>query len=212
MDLAQRICSLTLALRKKFELRVRQPLNKIVIPILDETVKHQIDDVKKLILGPLMKEGAAVINAFTQEQIRELESKGTYKVTLSGKEVELVVADVEISSEDIPGWHLAADGKLTVALDVKITPELLEEGIARELVNRIQNMRKDKNYEVTDKISIKVKKNAAIDSAITNNIDYIRAETLAASLEMSEIIDEGDAIEVEVADNVSTSIFINKYN
>ncbi len=245
MDLAQRICSLTLALRKKLELRVRQPLNKIVVPILDENTKHQIDAVKKLILaevniknleyitdtsgilvkkikpnfkelgkklGPLMKEGSQVINSFNQEQIREIETKGSYKVTLSGKEIELALTDVEIASEDIPGWHLASDGKITVALDITITPELMEEGIARELINRIQNLRKDKNFEVTDKISLKIKKNVAVDSAIKNNFTYICAETLAASLEMVEIIDEGGAIDVEVADNVSTSIFINKYN
>ncbi|HXP51326.1 MAG TPA: DUF5915 domain-containing protein, partial [Bacteroidia bacterium] len=245
MDLAQRICSLTLALRKKLNFRVRQPLNKIVIPILGDAVKNQIEAVKKLILaevniknleyitdtsgilvkkikpnfkelgkklGPLMKEGASVINAFTQAQIREIESKGTYKISLSGKEVELALTDVEIASEDIPGWHLASDNKITVALDITITPELMEEGIARELINRIQNLRKDRNFEVTDKITLKIKKNVAVDSAIKNNFTYICAETLAASLEMVEVIDEGEAIDVEVADNVSTSIFINKYN
>ncbi|HSY76527.1 MAG TPA: isoleucine--tRNA ligase, partial [Bacteroidia bacterium] len=245
MDLAQRICSLTLALRKKLNLRVRQPLNKIVVPIFDDAVKQQIEAVKKLILaevnikdleyitdtsgilvkkikanfkelgkklGPLMKEGAALINTFTQDQIREIEAKGTYKISLSGKEVELALTDVEIASEDIPGWHLASDGKITVALDITITPELMEEGIARELINRIQNLRKDRNFEVTDKITLKIKKNVAVDSAVKNNFTYICAETLAASLELVEIIDEGEAVDVEVADDISTSIFINKYN
>ncbi len=245
MDLAQRICSLTLSLRKKVNIRVRQPLNKVVIPILDENTKHQVEAVKKLILaevnvknleyitdtsgilvkkikanfkelgkklGPLMKEGAAAINAFDEAQIREIESKGSYKLNLSGKEVELLLSDVEVISEDIPGWHLASDGKLTVALDTTITPELMEEGIARELINRIQNLRKDNNFEVTDKINLKIKKNIAVDSAVKNNFSYICAETLAASLEMVEAIDEGKAVDVEVADNVSTSIFINKHN
>ena len=245
MDLAQRICSLTLSLRKKVNIRVRQPLNKIVIPILDDALKHQIEAVNKLILaevnvkkleyitdtsgilvkkikanfkelgkklGPLMKEGATAIAVFNQQQIRELESKGVYKLNLSGKEVDLLVTDVEIISEDIPGWHLASDGKLTVALDTTITSDLMEEGIARELVNRIQNLRKDRNFEVTDKIDVKIKKNVSVDSAIENNFTYICAETLAASLKMVETIDEGEAIEVEVADNVSTSIFINKHN
>ena len=245
MDLAQRICSLTLSLRKEVNIRVRQPLNKIVVPILDENAKHQIEAVKKLILaevnvknleyitdtsgilvkkikanfkelgkklGPLMKEGAAAINAFDQAQIREIESKGSYKLNLSGKEVELLLSDVEVISEDIPGWHLASDGKLTVALDTTITPELMEEGIARELINRIQNLRKDNNFEVTDKINLKIKKNVAVDSAVKNNFTYICAETLAESLEMVEAIDEGKAVDVEVADNVSTSIFINKHN
>jgi len=245
MDLAQRICSLTLSLRKKVNIRVRQPLNKVVIPILDENVKHQIEAVKKLILaevniknleyitdtsgilvkkikpnfkelgkklGPLMKEGANAINAFDQAQIREIESKGSYKLNLGGKEVEILLGDVEVISEDIPGWHLASDNKLTVALDITITPELMEEGIARELINRIQNLRKDNSFEVTDKIDLKIKKNIAVDSAVKNNFNYICAETLAASLEMVEAIDEGGAIDVEVADNVSTSIFINKHN
>ncbi|HTA81344.1 MAG TPA: isoleucine--tRNA ligase [Bacteroidia bacterium] len=245
MDLAQRICSLTLSLRKKVNIRVRQPLNKVVIPILDENLKHQIEAVKKLILaevniknleyitdtsgilvkkikpnfkelgkklGPLMKEGANAINAFDQSQIREIESKGSYKLNLGGKEVELLLSDVEVISEDIPGWHLASDNKLTVALDITITPELMEEGIARELINRIQNLRKDNSFEVTDKIDLKIKKNIAVDSAVKNNFNYICAETLAASLEMVEAIDEGGAIDVEVADNVSTSIFINKHN
>jgi len=245
MDLAQRICSLTLSLRKKVNIRVRQPLNKVVVPILDENVKHQIEAVKKLILaevniknleyitdtsgilvkkikpnfkelgkklGPLMKEGANAINAFDQAQIREIESKGSYTLNIGGKEVELLLSDVEVISEDIPGWHLASDNKLTVALDITITPELMEEGIARELINRIQNLRKDNSFEVTDKIDLKIKKNIAVDSAVKNNFNYICAETLAASLEMVEAIDEGGAIDVEVADNVSTSIFINKHN
>jgi len=245
MDLAQRICSLTLALRKKVNIRVRQPLNKIVIPILDDSLKYQIEDVKKLILaevnvkaleyitdtsgmlikkikpnfkelgkklGPLMKDAAQAINGFDQLQIREIESKGTYKLNISGKEVYLLLTDIEIISEDIPGWHLASDNKITVALDTTVTAELKEEGIARELVNRIQTMRKDRNFEVTDKILLKIKKNMVVDSAIKNNFNYICAETLAASLELVEVIDEGEAVEVEVADNVSTSIFINKYN
>jgi len=245
MDLAQRICSLTLSLRKKVNIRVRQPLNKVVIPILDENLKHQIEAVNKLILaevnvkkleyitdtsgilvkkikpnfkelgkklGPLMKEGAQAISGFNQQQIREIEAKGSYKLNLSDKEVEILLSDVEVISEDIPGWHLASDGKLTVALDTTITPELMQEGIAREIVNRIQNLRKDRNFEVTDKIDVRIKKNVAVDSAIENNFTYICAETLAASLKMVEIIDEGEAIEVEVADNVSTSIFINKHN
>jgi len=245
MDLAQRICSLTLALRKKVNIRVRQPLNRIMIPVLEENTKHHIEAVKKLIiaevnvktieyitdtsgilvkkikpnfkelgkkLGPLMKEAAQAINGFGQPQIRGIEAKGTYRLTLSGKEIELALTDVEIVSEDIPGWHLASDGKLTVALDTTITPELQEEGIARELVNRIQNLRKDRNFEVTDKIFLKIKKNIAVDSAVKNNFSYICAETLASSLEMVEAIDEGGAVDVEVADNVSTSIFINKSN
>lgn len=245
MDLAQRISSLTLALRKKVNIRVRQPLNKILIPILDSNLKHQIDSVKGLILaevnvkeleyihdtegmlnkkikanfkelgkklGPLMKEGAAAISQFTREQISEIEKTGKYQLTLSGKEVELLLTDVEITSEDIPGWHLMSDGKLTVALDTTVTKELEEEGIARELVNRIQNLRKEKNYEVTDKIKLQIKSNPILENVIKNNFDYLCAEILATSFEVVDNLDEGQAIVVEVADNLSASIFINKSN
>jgi isoleucyl-tRNA synthetase len=245
MDFAQRISSLTLALRKDVKIRVRQPLNRILIPILDDKLKHQIDSVKGLILaevnvknleyitdtsgilvkkikpnfkelgkklGPLMKEAANAINGFNQEQIREIESKGSYGLKLVDKEINLQLSDVEIISEDIPGWHLASDGKLTVALDVTLTKELKEEGIAREIVNRIQNLRKDRNLEVTDKINLKIKKNEAVDSAIQNNFQYICAETLAESLEMVDKLDESEAISVEVDEHITTSIFINKYN
>ena len=245
MDLAQRISSLTLALRKKVNIRVRQPLNKILIPILEDKLKHQIDSVKALILaevnvkelhyvhdtegmlnkkikanfkelgkklGPLMKEGAAAIASFTREQIREIEQKGKYNVSLSGKEVELLLTDVEITSEDIPGWHLMSDGKITVALDTTITKELEEEGIARELVNRIQNLRKEKNYEVTDKITVQIVKNQFLDSVIENNYDYLCTEILATSFEVVDNLDEGQAIQIEVTENLSASIHINKSN
>jgi len=245
MDLAQRITSLTLALRKKVSIRVRQPLNKILIPILDENLKHQIDSVRNLILaevnvkeleyihdtegmlnkkikanfkelgkklGPLMKESASAISNFTREEIRELETTGKYAITLSGKNVELVVTDVEITSEDIPGWHLMSDGKLTVALDTKVSKELEEEGIARELINRIQNLRKEKNYEVTDKIKLQIKRNVTLERVIENNFDYICSEILATSFELVDNLDEREAMEVEVADNLSAFISINKSN
>lgn len=245
MDLAQRISSLTLALRKKVNIRVRQPLNKILIPILEEHLKHQIDSVKSLILaevnvkeleyvhdtegmlnkkikanfktlgkklGPLMKEGASAIANFTREQIREIETTGKYNLHLSGKEIELLTTDVDITSEDIPGWHLMSDGKLTVALDTTVTKELEEEGIARELINRIQNLRKEKNYEVTDKIKIQIKRNKALESAIQNNFAYICSEILATSLEVADNLDERQVVEIEVADNLSASILINKSN
>jgi len=245
MDLAQRISSLTLALRKKVNLRVRQPLNKILIPILEDKLKQQIDSVKSLILaevnvkdleyihdtegmlnkkikanfkelgkklGPLMKEGAAAIANFTREDIAEIEKTGKYMLKLSGKEVELLLTDVEITSEDMLGWHLMSDGKLTVALDTTVTKELEEEGIARELVNRIQNLRKEKNYEVTDKIKLQIKKNVVLESAIKNNFSYICSEILATSFEVVDNLDEGQAVQIEVADNLSASIFINKSN
>jgi isoleucyl-tRNA synthetase len=245
MDLAQRISSLTLALRKKVNIRVRQPLNKILIPILDTNLKHQIDSVKSLILaevnvkdleyihdtegmlnkkikanyktlgkklGPLMKDAAAAISSFGREEIQKIEKTGAYSINLHGREVEILLTDVEITSEDMPGWHLMSDGKLTVALDTTVTKELEEEGIARELVNRIQNLRKENNYEVTDKIELRIKRNLLLERAIKNNIDYICMEILATSFEVVDNLDEGQAIVVEVADNLSASIFINKSN
>ncbi len=245
MDLAQRISSLTLALRKKVNIRVRQPLNKILIPILDESLKHQIDSIKSLILaevnvkelhyvhdtdgmlnkkikanfkelgkklGPLMKEAAASIASFGMEEIKHLETTGKYGMNLSGREVEILLTDVEITSEDMPGWHLMSDGKLTVALDTTVTKELEEEGIARELVNRIQNLRKEKNYEVTDKIILQIKRNIALENAINNNFDYICSEILATSFEMVDNLDERQAVVVEVAEDLSASILINKSN
>jgi isoleucyl-tRNA synthetase len=253
MDLAQRISSITLALRKKVNIRVRQPLNKILIPILEENLKHQIDSVKSLILaevnvkelhyvhdtdgmlnkkikanfkelgkklGPLMKDAATTISNFGREEIKHIEKTGKYSINLSGREVEILLTDVEITSEDMPGWHLMSDGKLTVALDIIVTKELEEEGIARELVNRIQNLRKDKNYEVTDKISVQIKQNKALETPIKNNFAYICSEILATSFEMVDNLDEGQAIVIEVISpnplegdkGISASIFINKSN
>jgi len=179
--------------------------------MLNKKIKANFKTLGKK-LGPLMKEGAAAIANFTPEQIREIETNGTYTVVLSGKPVELVLNDVEITSEDIPGWHLMSDGKLTVALDTMVTKGLEEEGIARELINRIQNLRKEKNYEVTDKIKLQIKRNAALESAIENNFAYICSEILASSFEMVDNLDERLAIDIEVADNLSASISINKSN
>ena len=155
---------------------------------------------------------AAIISGFGREEIMKIERDGKYSINLAGREVELFITDVEITSEDMPGWHLMSDGKLTVALDTKVTKELEEEGIARELINRIQNLRKEKNYEVTDKIKLQIKKNAALEDAIKNNFAYICSEILATSFEVVDNLDEGQAIQIEVADNLSASIFINKSN
>ncbi len=157
-----------------------------------------------------MKEAAAAISGFGKEEIKLLEQNGKYGLNLSGREVEILLSDVEITSEDIPGWHLMSDGKITVALDTTISKELEEEGIARELINRIQTLRKENNFEVTDKINLQIVKNKALESAIKNNFAYICTEILATSFEIVEKLDEGQATVVEVADNLSASIFINK--
>ncbi len=250
MTLAQQISSLTLGLRKKYNLPVRQPLSRILIPVsgtreIEAKMVKGLDSVKKLILsevnvkeieiitdtagvlvkkikpnfkelgkklGPLMKEAAKLIQSFGQEQIREIEQNKEYKVNLGGTEVILSLDDVEIGSEDIPGWHIASEGNIMVALDVTVTKELKEEGLARELVSKIQNLRKEQNFQVTDKILLKIVKNSNIESAIINNFQYICAETLAESLELVDSIDKTGALSIEVADNIYTSISINKYN
>lgn len=243
MDLAQKISSMVLSLRKKVNIRVRQPLNKILIPVLNSGFIEQVDAVKQLILsevnvkdleyitdtrgilikkikpnfkelgkkvGPLMKVVANSITNFTQEDIGKIESEENYKILIEGQEIVLTLADVEIISEDIPGWLVTNMGKLTVALDINISPELREEGIAREIVNRIQNLRKEQDFEVTDKIILKIQKNDAINTAISNNLNYICSETLATDLELVNNLSVSEAFEVEVDENIKTYITINK--
>ncbi|MFN3916546.1 MAG: isoleucine--tRNA ligase [Flavobacteriales bacterium] len=242
MNIAQQVCSLVLSLRKKEQIRVRQPLQKLMIPVLNQTFAEQISKVKDLILtevnvkelelledssavlvkrikpnfktlGPkyakLMKSIAARVNAFTQDDILKLEREQSYQLTVGGENVNLEPEDVEITTDDIPGWLVASENALTVAMDITITPELKDEGIAREFVNRIQNFRKDLGLEVTDKILLKIKNHNAIEGAINNNLNYICSETLASSLELVETTGE-NAQEVEVEEGVLTSIEIEK--
>lgn len=219
MDLAQRISSMVLSLRKGQKIRVRQPLKQILIPAFDETVQRDIDAVKDLIqsevnikeinyikddlglvkkkakpnfrtlgkkLGKHMKSASDTIQSLSTEQIRLLEKGDNLKLIFEGEEFELSPEDVEIFSEDIPGWLVANDGNLTVALDITVTDELLAEGHARELVNRIQNLRKDKNFNVTDRIRIQLESHEDLKTAIAKFKDLIRAEVLAESIELSD--------------------------
>jgi isoleucyl-tRNA synthetase len=243
MQLAQKFSSMVLSLRKKSNIRVRQPLNKLMIPVLNPKFEKQLKKVEDLILsevnvkeieylqdtagilvksikpnfkalgpkyGKMMKQIAAAINAFAQEDISRIEEDGKYMLNIDGEEVEILIDDVEIITEDIPGWLIAGMGSLTVALDITLTPELIEEGISRDLVNRIQNLRKDKGYEVTDKISLKIEKNNELSDAIQNNYDYICSETLAESLEMIEKLPDEEIIRVELADKLEAKIIIRK--
>jgi isoleucyl-tRNA synthetase len=242
MQLAQKISSMVLSLRKKHNLRVRQPLSKIMIPVMDEKVRHQIDAVKNLILsevnirdieyinasagilvkkikpnfktlgpkyGKLMKQISAFVTGFDQEQITAIELLGKLNIIIEGQNIELELTDVEIQTEDIPGWVISTLGNITVALDVTVTPELKDEGIARELINRIQNLRKDKQFEVTDKISVEVEKHEDIVTAIKHNFNYICNEILATSLEITEQI-AADKISVDLTDEITTFISIKK--
>lgn len=245
MQLAQKISSMVLALRKKVNIRVRQPLNKIMIPVLNEEFKKQIQAVKSLILtevnikqlellddtsgilvkkikpnfktlgpkyGKYMKQIAATIAAFKQEDINQIEAETKYIMQIEGQEVIVELNDVEIISEDIPGWLVSNIGSLTVALDITITEELKQEGIARELINRIQNLRKDNNFDVTDRISLQVEKNSAIIHSISNNFNYICSETLADSLELVDVIEAPNKVAVEITDEIKAYIVISKIN
>jgi len=243
MELAQKIASMVLSIRKSTKLRVRQPLNKILIPLMNDHLKVQIDAVRNLILsevnvkeleyitdtagilvkkikpdfkklgpryGKLMKQLAVAVAAISREEIGILEKEGRLSMLVDGQPVELMIDDVEVLSEDIPGWQVASMGALTVALDVTITPELWKEGIAREVINRIQNLRKDKGFEVTDKIIVKFQSLPAIDEAVQQNISYICAETLAQSFEIVPELDETSKTLIELTDSVSTYLLINR--
>ncbi len=239
MQLAQKVCSMVLGLRKKSNLRVRQPLQKIVIPVRDENMKAQIEKVQHLIcselnvkeieflaadndllvkkikpnfktLGPrygkVMKALGAAIMAFSQHQINALEADGRCVVSVEGQDCEVLISDVEIATQDIPGWVVANDGNLTVALDIQLTPELVDEGIARELVNRIQNIRKEQ-FDVTDRIVVELQ-SGEWDSAINAHRDYICSETLCTSLTLVPEVKDGTPI--ELLDGQNTVIKIAK--
>ena len=239
MQLAQKICSMVLGLRKKSNLRVRQPLQKIVIPVRDEAMRAQIERVQHLIcselnvkaveflaadndllvkkikpnfktLGPrygkVMKALGAAIMAFGQQQINALEAEGCCTVNVEGQNCEVTLGDVEIATQDIPGWVVANDGSLTVALDITLTPELIDEGIARELVNRIQNIRKEQ-FDVTDRIAITLQ-SGEWNNAVERHRQYICAETLCTSLLLADTMQDGT--EIEVIDGKTALIQIRK--
>lgn len=178
--------------------------------ILTKKIKANFKVLGKKV-GGLMKDVAAVIPTFSQEDIIQFEQEKQFQINVGGRDVFLVPEDVEISSEDIPGWQVISEGRLTVALDVTITEQLKEEGMAREFINRVQNLRKDKGFEVTDRIDLKVLKHPSILPSLINNKDYICAEILAASLDLVDRLDGEDTVEVEVDDDILTRISIKKH-
>lgn len=243
MAYAQQISSMILALRRKVAIKVRQPLQKIMVPVLNAQFEEQLEAVKDLILaevnvkeleylkdssgvlvkkikpnfkslGPkyskLMKDLSAVINSMSADDIRQFEQDGSYIVKVQEQEVVLVPEDVEIISEDIPGWLVANEGRLTVALDITVTEELRQEGIARELINRIQNLRKDSGFDVTDKISLTVERHEAINSAVEKHKAYIGSQTLAQEVILVENCNDSKAVIVEIDDEITTRIAIEK--
>jgi len=239
MQKAQTVSSLVLSLRKKEMIKVRQPLQKVMIPVLDAKQKAELEAVSDLIkaevnvkevelledasgilvkqikpnfkaLGPRFGKDMGLISkqiqSFSQEQIAQLEREGSIDVVVSGKSFKLAGDDVEISSQDIPGWLVASANGLTVALDITISENLRREGIARELVNRIQNIRKDSGLEVTDQIDVTLQRNLALEASVEDNRDYIMSETLTKSLEFAEEV-SGTDIEF---DDIKTRILISK--
>ncbi len=245
MELAQSISSMVLALRKKVNIRVRQPLNRIMIPLLQDGLKEKIESVRDLILaevnvkgieyitdtggvlvkkvkpnfkvlgkkaGPMMKAVAAAIGGMSQDDIRELEAAGSYNLSAVEGGFTIDAGDVEILSEDIPGWTVNSEGRLTVALDITIDDELRDEGIARELVNRIQNLRKDKGFDVTDRISVQIQDHESIAKSIARNKDYICSEILAGSLELVSELDENEGVLIDVDENTRVLTSINKFD
>jgi isoleucyl-tRNA synthetase len=163
-------------------------------------------------LGKQMKVVAGAIAQFSQEDIATIERDGTYTLKIEEGEVVLGLSDVEISSDDIPGWLVATENGITVALDINLSEELRQEGIARELVNRIQNLRKDRGFEVTDRITLEIQSNDSLDAAINNNLNYICSETLAGSLDLVATISEEGNFSIDISDDVSTIVAIEKLN
>ena len=242
MQLAQRTSSMVLALRRKVNIKVRQPLQKIIIPVLDKTMAEHIEAVKQLIMGEVnvkdielitdttgiitkrikpnfktlgakcgkyMKQVAALVASFTQEQIAAVESNAETILKVEDTEFVTTAADFEITSEDMPGWLVASEGKLTVALDITITDELRREGVARELVNRIQNIRKESGFEVTDKIRVEIEATELTTPAVESFAEYIAQQTLALEVKASAT-PQGDKVVDSDIDESPLKIAVTK--
>jgi isoleucyl-tRNA synthetase len=242
MQMAQSISSMILALRRKVHIKVRQPLQKIMIPVRNEQMKLQLEKVADIIkaetnikeivylddastilvkkikpnfktLGPkygkIMKQLAPKIMKMNQEEIAIFEKSGNFEINMDNQLVPLTLEDVDIISEDIPGWLVSNQGFLTVALDIQISDELIQEGIARELINRIQNLRKDSGFDVTDKINIEIESVPEIEKAILNYGDYICAQTLGLSIKSLPKLEQNSAETVNM-DNFSTKLYITR--
>jgi isoleucyl-tRNA synthetase len=243
MELAQKASSMVLGLRRKEKLKVRQPLARIIVPVLNENFRKQFEAIESILLtevnvkqveyltdssgiikkkikpnfktlGPkyskLMKQIAAMVAAMDQGQIAAFERDGSFETVIEGEVVRLVPEDVEILTEDIPGWQVASEGNLTVALDIHVTPELRLEGIARELINRIQNLRKESGFEVTDKIELTVGNHPELADALEKFGDYICAQTLALKLHLVDVSEVATDQLVEIEPGLETVLTVRK--
>ena len=241
MDIAQRVSSMILGLRRKEKLKVRQPLAKIIVPVLNEKFRRQFEAVESIILtevnvkqveyltdaegvikkkikanfkalgpkyGKLMKAVSVLIGTLTQSEIATFERNGSFETTIEGEPVTLSLEDVEIQSEDIPGLQVASEGAITVALDINVTAELRLEGIAREFVNRIQNLRKESNFEVTDKIILRIVRHPELNEALDTYCDYIGSQTLASRVELVGHLAEGMGKLIEIEKGIETFIYV----
>ncbi len=231
MEIAQRLTSMVLALRRKASLKVRQPLSTMMVPVVDQAQREIVEAMRDLILsevnlknlviadddanllvkrvrpdfkklgpkhGKAMKQVAAAIQAMSQAEIRTLEREGSVILDVAGTPASIDVTDVEIISEDIPGWLVANDGNLTVALDVTVTPELRQEGIARDLINRIQNIRKSRDYNITDRIDVVIEPNEFTDEAVANFSDNIAGQVLATSITVAPLASVADDEKLDI--------------
>lgn len=245
MELAQKISSMILSIRKKENIKVRQPLQRIQIPILDRAYQQKIEAVSDLILdevnvkkidfvdesqtqivkqlklnfktlGKKCGQNMKLLQSYAAENgnkiISEIERNAKFTVNLNNFNIELIADDVEIIPIDIPGWKVANNGSITVALDINISEELRNEGLARELVNRIQNLRKDSDFEVTDKILVKIQQKIELDNAIKNNLSYICSETLITDFQIVNNLSPENSTIIEVDENLQTLIYIEKIN
>jgi isoleucyl-tRNA synthetase len=243
MEIAQKISSMVLALRRKVSIKVRQPLAKIMIPIPDNSFKAKFEAVKNLVLaevnvkdveyiddssslvvkkakpnfktlgpryGKLMKEIGSAIAALSRADIAAFEANGSLVLKVAGKEITIAEGDVEIISEDIPGWQVANEGKLTVALDVTVTDELRYEGIAREFVNRIQNIRKENGYDVTDRIIVKIEKSDLIAQTVKLHAGYIGQQTLANKVSVVDALGNGASVREVDIDEIIVKIAVDR--
>jgi len=242
MEIAQKISSMILGLRRKVSIKVRQPLARIMVPVTEKSFRKKFEAVKDLILaevnvkdveyiddtssvlvkkikpdfktlgpryGKMMKDISRIVAEMTSKDIADFEAKGSKLIMIDGNEIILTTNDVEIISEDIPGWQVANDGKLTVALDVTVTDELRYEGIAREFVNRIQNIRKESGFDVTDKITVLIEDNDMIREAVKRHASYIASQTLATKVDVVTVFPDHGSREIEI-NEMQVRIAVNK--